>query len=292
MPPRAKKFAFLILGLLLIVLILLAVILTQEGKSNSQNISNLKIHYFDIGQGDSVLIETPYEQRILIDGGPDNTVVRRLGEALPFFERNIDVMILSHPHSDHVTGLVEVLKRYKVEKIYHTGVLHTSSDYLRWLELIKQKKIDMQIIKTSFDLELGEDLKLEFLYPLRDLTDKKVENLNNASIVNRLVYKNRSFLFTGDAEKEVEEELLSKDFDLKADVLKAGHHGSSSSSAEEFLKAVNPQFAVIQCGRDNDFGHPHLRVIRNLEDLGIGIKRNDLQGTITVLTDGNNLEIK
>ncbi len=292
MPPRAKKFVLLIFGLLAVVLILLGILLSQESQGKIEGVKGLEIYYFDVGQGDSIFIKTPYGQKILIDGGPDNTVIRRLSEVLPFYDKSIDIMISTHPHADHVTGLVEVLKRYKVGKVYYTGVLHTSADYLRWLELINEKDIEMQIVKDAFDLELGPDLKLEFLYPLSDLTNQKVENLNNVSIINRLVYKNKSFLFTGDAEKEVEEELLQENFNLQADILKAGHHGSKTASSEEFLQAVDPEITVIQCGKDNDFGHPHLRTIRNLEKLGIEIRRNDLESTITVLTDGDSLEVR
>ncbi len=247
----------------------------------------LEAHFLDVGQGDAIYIRTPDEVDVLIDGGPDNNLLSRLGQVMPFYDHRIDIMILTHPHADHVTGLVEVLKRYEVGEIYYTGVLHSTADYLTWLRLIEEKGIPLKIVQSFFELRLDDNIDLQFLYPDHSLINKKVAELNNSSIVNRLVYNNIEIMLTGDAEAEVEEHLLVSGHDLSADIFKAGHHGSSSSSSEEFVRAVDPEAVIIQSGQDNAFGHPHLRSLRLFERLNLNIYRNDLLGTISVYTDGD-----
>lgn len=245
----------------------------------------LEVDFLDVGQGDAILIKTPFGQNILIDGGPDNTIIKRLSENLAWWDKKIDLMILTHPHSDHVGGLIDVIKRYKVEKILYTGVVHNSPDYLVWLELIRGRKIPLIIIDRPQVIELGEDCELQIIYPRESLLGKEVDNLNSSSIIAKLVYGQTKFLFTGDAESEVEQELINSNADLSAQVLKAGHHGSDTSSGQEFLQAVRPEIVIIQVG-GNDFGHPSRRVIKRLERIGAQVFRNDLDGTVRVVSDG------
>ncbi|MBT5338704.1 MBL fold metallo-hydrolase [Candidatus Falkowbacteria bacterium] len=287
----------------------------RNGRDPSVQNQEMQVHFLDVGQGDSIYIRTPSEQDILIDGGPNKNVLSQLGEVMPFWDREIDVMILSHPHSDHATGLVEVLRRFDVKQIYYTGVLHTAPDYLAWLDEIKKQELNLKIVDQPFEIDFGEDVKLEFLYPDESFLNKKVKELNNTSIVNRLVYGETSFLFMGDAEEEVEEHLIkisnnqypttnkklnnstineqtpitNNQIHLVSDVLKLGHHGSSSSSIEEFLKAVSPVLAIVQAGLDNEFGHPHLRVLERLKRLKIPILRNDQEGRILVVSNGEEI---
>lgn len=290
-----NKLSKIIATLFLLVLILLGIAVNDNfndvsvGDAQINNDELLQVHFLDVGQGDSIYIRTPDEIDILIDGGPDKNVLSELGKVMPFWDREIDVMILTHPHSDHVAGLVEVLRRFDVKQIYYTGVLHTAPDYIAWLEEIKTQGLDLKIVKEQFTLDLGEDFDLEFLWPLENFTNKKVDNLNNTSIVNLLKYKDTRMLFTGDAEIEVEEALLEEEIDLSADLLKAGHHGSTTASSEEFLEAVKPTQVVIQCGQDNSFGHPHLRIIKRLQRLGIDIFRTDNDGAVTIYSDGSTL---
>ncbi len=251
--------------------------------------SELEVDFLDIGQGDSILIKTPYGQNVLIDGGPDYNVINRLAEEMPWWDRTIDLMILTHPHDDHVNGLNDVIRRYKVQKILYTGVVHNAPGYLTWLELIKNSKIPLVIIDRPQKITLGEDCYLDILYPRESLLGKEVANLNNSSIVAKLVYGQTKFLFMGDAEIEVEQELLENNTNLSAQVLKAGHHGSDTSSSEEFLAAVKPEKVVIQVGADNQFGHPSRRVIKRLERLGARVFRNDIDGTIRLYSDGQKI---
>jgi len=246
----------------------------------------LVVHALDVGQGDAIFIETPDHFQILIDGGPDKSILAQLGKVMSFSDRNIDMIILTHPHSDHVAGLVEVLRRYKIEDIYLTGVLHTSPDYLTFLDLIKEKEISAHEVSAPFALEFDHGIELEFLYPLESFSGFKVENLNNNSIVNRLVYGDAAILLTGDLEIEGEDELLASGQDLSARVLKAGHHGSATSSQEKFLQEVGPDMAIVSSGKGNSFGHPSARTIKRFERMGIQVFRTDERGTVSLATDG------
>jgi len=281
---------------LLLLLLALAVnnsfsVASETGQA-SWDIStgNAFVRYLDVGQGDSILISLPDSTDILIDGGPGNKVLEEIGEAMPFWDKKIEVMILTHPHSDHVSGLVEILRRYKVEQIYYTGVLHTAPDYIAWLEEIKKQKIPLVIVDKQFDLKFAEqNAELEFIWPRTSLVNQRVSNLNNSSIVTKFKFGEKTFLFTGDLESPGEKDLLETGIELKADVLKVGHHGSSSSSSEAFLSAVEPIYSIVSVGKDNDFGHPHLITIRRLERIGTQIFRTDESGAIVFETDGKNI---
>jgi len=284
MPQKFYKI-LLILGIVAVLVAIPAFWLTYQAASN------LEVAFLDVGQGDAILIKTPYGQNVLIDGGSDNIVIKRLSENLGWWDRKIDLMVLTHPHSDHVTGLIDVIKRYKVEKILYTGVVHNSPDYLVWLELIRDRKIPLIIIDRPQVIELGEDCELQIIYPRESLLGKEVSNLNNSSIAAKLVYGQTKFLFAGDIELEVEQELLAGGVDLGANVFKANHHGSNTSNSQEFLQAVQPEIVVIQVG-DNDFGHPSRRVIKRLKRINAQVFRNDLDGTVKLISDGKEVNIK
>lgn len=278
----------------------------------------LLISFFDIGQGDAALIKTPSGFNILIDGGPGSKILGCLPEELSWYDRTIDLMILTHPHSDHVDGLIPVLKRYEVKKILSTGVVHSAPTYLAWLDIVREQNIPLVIVDREQIINLGDDCWLQLIYPLTNLSGREVGNLNNSSIVARLVYKDTSFLLMGDAEIEVERELInaltpspsprtgegSKRREgengsddkkgavvLRSDVLNTGHHGSDTSSSEEFLDLVRPEYAIISSGVDNSFGHPSRRVIKRLERIGAEILRTDELGTIRMSSDGDTVQI-
>ena len=295
MPTKLYKI-LLIFGIVLILVAIPFFWLSYPKVENAINQGRtpeeLEVNFFDVGQGDSILIKTPFSQNVLIDGGPDIGVIEELSKNLPWWDRTIDLIILSHPHDDHVNGLNDVIKRYEVKKILYTGVVHDSPGFLNWLELIKEYNIPLVIIDRPQTITLGSDCKLDIIYPQESLLGKEVDNLNNSSIVVKLTYKETSFLFTGDAEIEVEEELIKKEIDLKADVLKAGHHGSDTSSSEEFLNKVNPDYTIITVGVDNTFGHPSRRIIKRLERVEANILRTDEKGTIKMVSDGEVIKIK
>lgn len=250
----------------------------------------LHIYYLNIGQGDAILIRTPGMEYVLVDGGPDDTVLQELSAVMPFYERTIDVMVLTHPHADHVDGLVEVLSRYEVRQVMLTGVAYNSSSYARFLELTRERGARIMIVDGQKDFRLGAAV-FDVVYPFESLVGAHFENVNNSSISFRLLYGGRSFYFSGDLEVEGEEKLVASGLDLRADVFKAGHHGSRTSSTEPLLDTVEPSWAVISCGVDNPFGHPHAETIRHFQERGIGIYRTDLNGRVDVASDGVDIKI-
>ena len=290
-----KNYRSAIIITVVIVLALVSLVIYQSGQWSFLFVKNspaaataglLAVTFFDVGQGDSSLIVTPHNYQILVDGGPDNKIAAKLGAALPFYDHDLDLVILSHPHADHVAGLVEILKRYQVKKIIMTGVLHTAPDYLEFLKLVKEKNIPVQVIDKPQELSPEAGIELSFLWPRETLAEKKIENLNNSSIVFKLDYASTSYLFMGDLE---DEEKLASSVPaeiLKSDVLKVGHHGSTNANSLAFLRAVSPGYAIISVGADNDYGHPHYRTIYNLEKIGAQILRTDQDGDIRILSDG------
>jgi competence protein ComEC len=280
---RGLKAPFILLALFFVLAFLPSLM------EDSRAAGDLAVSFFDVGQGDAALVRSPYGQNILIDGGPDRTVLARLAEALPWWDRTIDLMVLTHPHDDHVSGLVGVLERYDVKKAAYTGVVHSAPEYLAWLEALKAGGVPLVLIDRPQTLELGAGLVLEFLWPERSLAGTETESLNDSSIAARLAYGRTAFLFTGDIEQPVEERLLSRGADLSALVLKVPHHGSDTSLSPAFLAAVNPEAAVIPVGADNRYGHPDPGALKRLAAAGARVYRTDRDGTVTFVSDGEGL---
>lgn len=245
----------------------------------------LEVHFFDIGQGKAIFIETPDGNQILIDGGPDNSVLEKLSGQMPFFDREIDLIILTHPDSDHLNGLVEVLKRYTVDKIIETGVQDPSGEYQAWHILIREKDIPVTFALAGEKIKIGDGFALEILYPNRSLVGQTFSNTNQSSIVARLIYGKNSILLTGDAEASTEAYLVGSGANLDSDILDVSHHGSKNSTSQEFLETVTPQVVIIQVGKGNRYGHPHQETLQRLN--GIKVLRTDLCGDIKILSDGH-----
>jgi competence protein ComEC len=277
---------------LAIIISILAIIIASLSSLNlkTRDTQQLEVDFLSVGQGDSILIKTPSGHNILVDGGPDNSVLDRLAENLGFWDRRIDLMILTNPHDDHVTGLLEVLKRYEVGQIAATGVLHTTQNYISWLELIRDKKIPMLLVNSSKTIEFGSTT-IEFIFPEKDYSRQEADNLNNTSIVTLVKYGDSRLLLMGDAEEQVEQQLLASKKDISADLIKLGHHGSDTSNSEEFLRAVAPELAVIEVGEENKFNHPSPRVLKRLERLGVSTLRTDRSGTIRAASRGDEFYI-
>ena len=238
--------------------------------------NQLQVYFLDVGQGDSVLIKTSNNIKIVIDGGPDNTLVYKLGEYLPFYDRHIDLMVLTHPDSDHLVGLVEVLKRYKVKYVLMSGIDDDLPAYTEFLQKIKQQDIRVLLTSDVRVITLGSSLLLDVLSP--DSMTKFSTN-NQASLVLRLTNGNDSILFMGDAPSRIERKLLDNNLIKETAILKIGHHGSNTSSNLDFLKAVNPRLAIISVG-ENRYGHPHRSVLKRLLDLSITTATTWDQGDI------------
>jgi len=247
----------------------------------------LTVSFFDVGQGDSSFIETPQGKQILVDGGPDATVLEKLGKAMPFWDRSIDLVILSHPAQDHVAGLLDVLKAYRVKNILWTGIEKETSVFKQWKEtLLKEQEEGARIFLAHAGqrIYLGENAPcpqhIDVLYPDSIAGTLVKGNDNNTSIVAKLEFCGHSFLFTGDLTKKGENVLLLQKAPVDSTILKVGHHGSKTSTSEKFLLAVSPEIAVISAGRSNRFGHPHEETLETLARYGIEIRRTDQEGDI------------
>lgn len=251
----------------------------------------LEVIFFDVGQGDAALVKTPLGHHILIDAGPDSSVLEKLGREMPFWKRSVDLIILTHPHHDHLAGFVEVLKRYKVKNILWTGVFVESVVFEEWLRLIQEEKANVYIAKAGQSVRGGRAV-LEVLHPFENLVSQKVEKVDNTSIVIKLLFGENSFLWTGDAFQEVEMELVRKSIDLSSNVLQVGHHGSRTSTAPEFITAVLPEAAVISAGRDNRHSHPHPETLETLANYDITVLRTDELGDIKVISNGSRFLVK
>jgi competence protein ComEC len=251
----------------------------------------LQVNFFDVGQGDATFIETPGQNQILIDGGPSLAILEKLGRAMPFWDRTIDLIILSHPEKDHMSGLLEVLKRYKIESILWTGVLRDTPEYEEWVRLIKKEKSRVFIAQAGGKVISGR-AEMTILNPRESLEGDFLQDSNETSIVAKLRYGKNSFLFVGDIGKETERSLALGSFDINSDVLKVAHHGSKYSSVEEFIKKVLPSVALIGVGADNSYGHPAPEVLDRLQKYGINILRTDINGDIKIISDGNNIILK
>lgn len=300
---KEQKLVFTILAVLF-----LANILAWLAVIDLENNSFLEVSFFDVGQGDAIFIETPKGHQILIDGGPSSAILEKLAKETPFWDRTIDLIILTHPERDHLLGLIEVLKRYKVENIFWTGIVRDTPEYKKWESLIKKERAKIFIAKIGQSINCAAPdaapwgvvkqklyyppCRIDILYPLGNLANQKFKNSDDTSIIAKLVFGKNSFLFTGDASKATEGELILKALPIDSNVLKIGHHGSKGSSSDEFIKMVSPQIAVISVGKDNSYGHPRQEVLDILTKYGIRILRTDNDGDIRIISDGKNFEIK
>jgi competence protein ComEC len=241
------------------------------------------------------LIQTPNHQNILIDGGPSPQAISlELGKKLPFWDRTINLMISTQPQADHVTGLVEVLQRYKVKWVLEPGVSYNSCVYQEWLRLVDKKGIKHNEVRAGQEIDLGDGIKIEVLNPPNELFRGTSADVDNNGVVLRLSWGEVSFLFTADIRWDGEFELIKQRANLKSTVLKVAHHGSKTSTTPQFLSVVDPQIAVISVGANNTFGHPSPEVVERLkEKLGEDeVYLTSEDGTIEFITDGEKLWVK
>lgn len=244
----------------------------------------LKVSFLDVGQGDAIFIEAPNGNQVLIDGGSNRKVLKELGKVMPFYDRTIDAVIATHPDKDHIGGLIEVLKNYHADFVMEPGVSSDTGTYQELEKTITDKKLPRILARRGMSLNLGEGARLNILFPDRDTDGWET---NTASIVAKLVYGNNSFLLTGDSSIAIEKYLSMIDGkNLQSDVLKAGHHGSRTSTSKSFASLVSPEYAVIFAGKDNRYGHPHKEVLDILEKIKATILKTYEQGTISFSSDG------
>jgi len=255
-----------------------------------RDLGHLTARFFDVGQGDAIFVEVPNGNQILIDGGPGDRILGKLGRALPFWDRSLDLLILTHAHVDHVGGLLEVLKRYRIGAVLESGQEYSTPEYQEWHRIIREKNIPVFIAQRGQVVYMGKDIKLNVLSPFENYDGVSLKNPHEANVSTKLIFGQTSVLLMGDAEKSIEYSMVEENSNgLKSDILKVGHHGSKTSSSEDFLKAVSPQFAVIQVGRKNRYGHPTQEVLDRLAAVGARIFRTDIDGDIGFVSDGLSL---
>lgn len=257
----------------------------DDKKVLTESVEDLTVRFVDVGQGDCEIIQFPDGRNILIDAGKNETEY----ELIEFIEEcgieKFDIVISTHPHEDHIGGLDKVIDNFEVGCIYMPDAVSTSKTFESVLDSIENKNVKVIQAKARITVLDEEYISMKFVAPNSDEYDET----NDYSAVVHFTYGNRSFLFTGDAEVYSEREMLKNGMDLSADVLKVGHHGSSTSTSKKFLKAVNPEYAVIEVGEDNSYGHPHDETLEALKN--IKVYRTDIDGTVTVICDGKDIEI-
>lgn len=246
--------------------------------------NRLIVHYIDVGQGDSILIQVN-SKNILIDSGPyenRNNVVKYLKEQQI---KTLDFVIATHPHEDHIGGMAAVINNFKVSSFYAPKVTTNTETFENMVSALKKHNLNITVAKPGLNLDLGNNTTCQFIAPIKNY----YTDLNNYSAVLRLTYKDNSFLFMGDAQKLSEEQILNKGFNVSCDVLKVGHHGSSTSTSEVFLSKASPKIAIISCGKNNVYGHPHSETLEKLKSKKITVYRTDKDGTVIISSDGKNI---
>lgn len=252
----------------------------------------LTVSFLNVGQGDAIYIEAPNGTQTIIDGGPDNSLLSELGKVMPFYDKKIDVLIVTNPDKDHFAGFVSLLRLFKVDYVFESGTKQNTQIYKNLEEEIKERNIPKYIATRGQKIILDEknNAYIEILYPEGDVSNL---SSNDGSIVAKLVYASTSVMLQGDSTKMVEYKLLNSDpLLLDADILKVGHHGSKTSTAGSYVKAVTPDYAVISLGEDNSYGHPHKDTLDTLNNSNIPVLRTDIEGRITFVSDGERWERK
>lgn len=247
----------------------------------------LTVSFLDVGQGDSTFIRFPNGKTALIDAGDAGAAQTITQHIQNSSAQKIDYLIATHPHADHIGGMQQVVEQFEIGEIYMPRVSHNSKTYERLLLAIQNKGLTIHTACAGVAIEIEPNITLSFVAPC----SKSYEDKNNYSAVVRLLYDNTSFLFTGDAEALSEQEMISSGAPLTANVLKVGHHGSKTSTDTIFLQTVQPQYAVISAGAENSYGHPHQVTLKKLAKIGATIFRTDVNGTITAVSDGQNIQI-
>jgi len=259
----------------------------------------LTVAFLDIGQGDSIFIQSPTGRQVLIDGGIDRDVLAQLASVMPFFDRSIDVMIATHPDKDHIGGLPYVFEQYDIDVVLDPGLETDTEGYDFYADMrAHEKDVVYHEARRGQVIDLGGGAYIRILYPDKDMDG--AEDTNSASIVAQLVYGETEVMLTGDAPDETESYLVSIEnpstssgqASLASDILKAGHHGSKTSTSQEFLDAVDPDYTIISAGKDNSYGHPHEEVVARLVAASTTILATFEEGTIVFESDGKSFTLR
>jgi competence protein ComEC len=282
-----NKPVFFIFGFLI-----LANIFSWSMFGSVKNNYFLDINFFDVGQGDFSFIHT-HNKKIVIDGGPDyNAAVGKISKIIPFWDREIDLVIITHPEDDHFGGLFEILKRYEIKNIIWSGEEKPGEKFKNFKIAVAEEQKQGCVVseaRAGDRIILGDSI-MEVLSPFGISGNSNEDSTNSSSLVVKLSYGSNSFLFTGDISSENEKEIINNGKNIKADVLKVAHHGSKYSTSKHFLENSQPKVAVIQVGK-NTYGHPSKETLENLASYNVKTLRNDVNGDIEITSDGKNLKI-
>lgn len=282
------KFNNKIFKILTSIFIVIIFILFFNLNNNANFKNKMIIHYIDVGQGDCILIQVN-NKNLLIDSGPSTNRKDLLNYLKKINIKKFDYIIATHPHDDHIGNMDTIIKRYDVGEFYSPKVITSSDTFDSLLSALVDKNLKINVLKKGTNqINLGKNANLKVLSPKKDFTS---DNLNNYSPIIKINFLNNSFLFTGDAETSDENLVLFENNDLKADVLKVGHHGSSTSTSLDFLNSVDPSVAIISVGKNNSYGHPSQKVLSLLDESNIKTLRTDISGNIIVISDGKNISI-
>lgn len=282
---RFSVFLSLLFSLLLLCSCSVNINLNSDDTEKLSQKDTLNVHFLDVGQGDSIFIELPDEKTMLIDAGENyhgEGIINYIGDC---GYSKIDYLVATHPHADHIGSMGYIVRNMDIGSVYTPKAAANTKTYENLLESISDKGLKITSAKAGLTIAEESDYIIDVLAPVTiDESD-----LNNSSAVIKLTYKNNSFLFTGDAEKK---ELETITDDISADVLKVGHHGSNTSTTEEFLYEVRPKYAVISVGEGNEYGHPHKETLRLLEEFNCELYRTDIDKTVVFSSDGNIISVK
>ena len=281
---KKKKIISSIIGIIVVLLAgYFGIDLTQDSKVPKD--SELMISYMDVGQGDAEYIKVNGND-ILIDAGPRSNSKELLEQLKAKNIDDFELVIATHPHEDHIGGMVDVFKEYEVKAFYSPKITHTTKTYENLVKAVKDEGLKTKELKGGMVIDLGEGAKFEVFTPQKS----EYEELNDYSPIMKLSFGATSYLFTGDAEKLAEEEALAKyKTSLDSDVIKFGHHGSSSSSSNAFIEAVSPKYGIISCAKDNKYGHPHRETLDIIKKYNIKAFRTDTDGEIILTSDGKSI---
>ena len=272
---------------LIATIALLGVFAWQTPAWSGDNDEFLVVSFLDVGQGDAIHIETPDGFEMLIDGGATTQVLRQLASGRQFFDRQIDVVLATHPDTDHIGGLVDVLKRYQVATVVQSKVKNDTPATQAFTQAVANEQSEVVYVQRGDVIALGASTTVRVLSPAGDVSDWQS---NTASIVVQVQYGDIEFLLTGDAPTGIEEYIASYYGEqLESEVLKLGHHGSNTSTSKTFLAIVQPQYAIVSAGVDNRYGHPHSKVVERTAQQGARLLNTAQYGTITFATDGQSV---
>lgn len=290
---KIRKIICIIIGIIIVLFILLNGDFINNATASVSNINNsnennnvdgsLSVHFIDVGQGDCIYINQG-EYNMLIDAGNNEDGEKLVSYLKSLNVNGFDYVIGTHPHEDHIGGMDDIINNFEIDNYYMPDKLSTTKTFEDVLDALDNKGLSYTVPNIDDEFKLG-DATFKVIYSGDDTND-----INDSSIVLKMTYGDNTFLFTGDATSNVEEIILNKD--IKSDVLKVAHHGSSYSSTTEFLDKVNPKYAVISVGKNNSYNHPASITLQKLSNRDIKVYRTDLDGTIIFTSDGTNLSVQ